>query len=108
MIDGSTVDNGREQVSSESSKTISYLWTAEEGTNTINIKLDNSDPVETTEENNEITKDVDIQEPSEDFELKSISWNDPLSVGEETIITITVANNGGKDANALISSAHIH
>ena len=104
MIEGSTVDNGREQVSSESSKTISYLWTAEEGTNTINIKLDNSDPVETTEENNEITKDVDIQEPSEDFELKSISWNDPLSVGEETIITVTVANNGGKDANALIST----
>jgi len=104
MIEGSTVDNGREQVSSESSKTISYLWTAEEGTNTINIKLDNSDPVETTEENNEITKDVNIQEPSEDFELKSISWNDPLSVGEETIITVTVANNGGKDANALIST----
>ncbi|MEC7976879.1 MAG: PKD domain-containing protein, partial [Candidatus Thermoplasmatota archaeon] len=65
---------------------------------------DNSDPVETTEENNEITKDIVIQEPREDFELKSISWNDPLFVGEETIITVTVANNGGKDGNALIST----
>ena len=104
MIDGSTVDNGREQISSESSKTITYLWTAEEGTNTVKIVLDNSDPVETTEENNEITKDIVIQETSEDFELKSISWNDPLFVGEETIITVTVANNGGKDGNALIST----
>ena len=104
MIDGSTVDNGREQISSESSKTITYLWTAEEGTSTVKIVLDNSDPVETTEENNEITKDIVIQEPREDFELKSISWNDPLFVGEETIITVTVANNGGKDGNALIST----
>jgi len=104
MIDGITVDNGREQISSESSKTITYLWTAEEGTSTVKIVLDNSDPVETTEENNEITKDIVIQEPREDFELKSISWNDPLFVGEETIITVTVANNGGKDGNALIST----
>ena len=104
MIDGSNVDNGREQISSESSKTISYLWTAEEGTSTVKVVLDNSDPVETTEENNEITRDIVIQEPSEDFELKSISWNDPLFVGEETIITVTVANNGGKDGNALIST----
>ena len=104
MIDGITVDNGREQISSESSKTVTYLWTAEEGTNTVKIVLDNSDPVETTEENNEITRDIVIQEPREDFELKSISWNDPLFVGEETIITVTVANNGGKDGNALIST----
>ena len=104
MIDGSTVDNGREQISSESSKTITYLWTAEEGTSNVKIVLDNSDPEETTEENNEITRDILIQEPREDFELKSISWNDPLFVGEETIITVTVANNGGKDGNALIST----
>ncbi len=104
IIDGSTVDNGREQISSESSKTITYLWTAVEGTNTVKIVLDNSDPVETTEENNEITRDIVIQEPSEDFELKSISWNDPLFVGEETIVTVTIANNGGKDGNALIST----
>ena len=104
MIDGITVDNGREQISSESSKTVTYLWTAEEGTNTVKIVLDNSDPVETTEENNEITRDIVIQEPREDFELKSISWNDPLFVGEETIITVTVTNNGGKDGNALIST----
>ena len=104
MIDGSAVDNGREQVSAESSKTITYLWTAEEGTSIVKVELDNSDPVETTEENNEVTKEIEIQEPKEDFELKSISWNDPLFVGEETIITVTVANNGGKDGNALIST----
>ncbi len=104
VIDGSTVENGREQVSSESSKTISYIWTAEEGTSIVKIQLDNADPVETTEENNEVTKEIEVQEPSEDFELKSISWNDPLFVGEETVITVTVANNGGKDGNALIST----
>ena len=104
MIDGITVDDGREQITSESSNTISYLWTAEKGISTIKIKLDNSDPVETTEDNNEITKDIEIKEPSEKFEFKSISWNDPLFVGEETVITVTVANNGGKDGNALIST----
>ncbi|MDC0243507.1 S8 family serine peptidase [Marine Group III euryarchaeote] len=104
MIDGSTVDNGREQISSESSKTISYLWTAEEGTSTVKVELNNADPVETTEENNEVTKEIEVKEPSEDFELKSISWNDPLFVGEKTVITVTVANNGGKDGNALIST----
>ena len=96
MIDGSTVDNGREQVSAESSKTISYLWTAEEGISIITVELNNADPVETTEENNEVTKEIEIQEPKEDFVLKSIYWNDPLFVGEETIITITVSNNGGR------------
>ena len=104
MIDGSAVDNGREQVSAESSKTISYLWTAEEGTSIVKVELDNADPVETTEENNEVTKEIEIQEPKEDFELKSIYWNDPLFVGEETIITITVSNNGGKEGSALVST----
>ena len=104
MIDGSAVDNGREQVSAESSKTISYLWTAEEGMSIVTVELNNADPVETTEENNEVTKEIEIQEPKEDFELKSIYWNDPLFVGEETIITITVSNNGGKEGNALVST----
>ena len=104
MIDGSAVDNGREQVSAESSKTISYLWTAEEGMSIVKVELNNADPVETTEENNEAIKEIEIQEPKEDFELKSIYWNDPLFVGEETIITITVSNNGGKEGNALVST----
>ena len=104
MIDGSAVDNGREQVSPESSKTISYLWTAVEGTSIVKVELGNADPAETTEENNEVAKEIEIQEPKEDFELKSIYWNDPLFVGEETIITITVSNNGGKEGNALVST----
>ena len=57
MIDGITLDNGREQVSAESSKTISYLWTAEEGMSIVKVELNNADPVETTEENNEVTKE---------------------------------------------------
>ena len=104
MIDGSAVDNGREQVSAESSKTISYIWTAEEGMSIVKVELNNADPVETTEENNEVTKEIEIQEPKEDFELKSIYWDDPLFVGEETIITITVSNIGGKEGNALVST----
>jgi hypothetical protein len=70
----------------------------------VKIRLDNSDPVETTEDNNEVTKDVEIQEPKENFELKSISWNDPLYVGEETTVTVTVANTGGKDGTAIVST----
>jgi len=104
MIDGDAVDSGTEQINSESSKIKSYVWSAEKGTHTINIKLDNSDPVETTEDNNEVMKEVEIQEPKEKFELKSISWNDPLYVGEETTVTVTVANTGGKDGTTIVST----
>ena len=52
MVDGETVYNGNEQINSESSKSLSYIWTAVKGTHTIKIKLDNSDPIETTEDNN--------------------------------------------------------
>jgi len=104
MIDGDTVDSGTEQVNSESSKTKSYVWSAEKGTHTVKIKLDNSDPVETTENNNEVTKEVEIEEPKEKFELKGISWNDPLYVDEETTVTVTVANTGGKDGTAIVST----
>ena len=68
------------------------------------IRLDNSDPAETTEDNNEITKEIEIQEPKENFELKSISWNDPLYVGEEATVTVTVANTGGKEGTAIVST----
>ena len=68
------------------------------------IKLSNSDPVETTEDNNEAIKEVEIQEPK-DFELKSIYWNDPLFVGENDN-NITVANKGGKGI-ALVSLMHL-
>jgi hypothetical protein len=104
LIDGDAVDSGNEQVNSESSKTKNYVWNAQKGTHNIKIRLDNSDPVETTEDNNEVTKEVEIQEPKEKFELKSISWNDPLYVGEETTVTVTVANTGGKDGTAIVST----
>ena len=104
MIDGDTVDSGTEQIDSESSEVKNYIWNAEKGTHTVKIKLDNSDPVETTEDNNEVTKEVEIQEPKENFEFKSISWNDPLYQGEETTITVTVENSGGKDGTAIVST----
>ena len=104
MISGNTVDSGSEQIDSESSEIKSYIWDAEKGTHTVKISLDNSDPAETTEDNNEITKEIEIQEPKENFELKSISWNDPLYVGEETTVTITVENTGGKDGTAIVST----
>ena len=49
-IDGDVVDSGSEQVDSESSEVKNYVWNAEKGTHSVKIKLDNSDPVETTEE----------------------------------------------------------
>ncbi len=104
MIDGDTVNSGNEQVNSESSKTKNYVWNAQKGTHIVKIKLDNSDPVETTEDNNEVTKEVEIQEPEENFEFKSISWNDPLYQGEETTITVTIENSGGKDGTAIVST----
>ncbi|OIR20178.1 MAG: hypothetical protein BEU04_03890 [Marine Group III euryarchaeote CG-Bathy1] len=104
MIDGNAVDSGNEQIDSESSEIKSYIWDAEKGTHTVKIRLDNSDPAETTEDNNEITKEIEIQEPKESFELKSISWNDPLYVGEEATVTVTVANTGGKEGTAIVST----
>ena len=104
MIDSNTVNSGSEQIDSESSKIKSYVWDAEKGTHTVKINLDNSDPAETTEDNNEITKEIEIQEPEENFKLNDISWNDPLYVGEETTVTVTVENTGGKDGTAIVST----
>ena len=103
IIDGNSVDSGTEQINSESYKVKNYVWNAVKGTHTVKIKLDNSDPLETTEDNNELTREVEIQEPKENFELKNIAWDDPLYEGEETTMTITVENSGGKDGNALVS-----
>ena len=104
IIDGSTVDSGTEQIDSESSEVKNYIWNAEKGIHTVKIKLDNSDPVETTEDNNEVTKEVEIQEPKENFELNSISWNDPLIVGETSTIFVTITNSGGKTGTATITT----
>ena len=60
--------------------------------------------METTEDNNVVIKDIEIEEPKENFELKSISWNDPLYQGEETTITVALENSGGKDGNAIVST----
>ena len=104
IIDGETFDNGNVQINSESSKSLEYIWNAVKGTHTIKIKLDNSEPAETTENNNEVSKDIEIGEPKENFELKSISWNDPVYQGEETTITVALENSGGKDGNAIVST----
>ena len=104
MIDSVTIDDGNLDVDAEGTEIVSYDWEAEKGNHNIKISLDNSDPVETTEDNNEVTKEVEIQEPKENFELKSISWNDPLIVGEATTIIVTINNNGGKSGIATITT----
>ena len=104
MIDSVTIDDGNLDVDAEGTEIVSYDWEAEKGNHNIKISLDNSDPVETTEDNNEVTKEVEIQEPKENFELKSISWNDPLTVGEATTIIVTINNNGGKSGIATITT----
>ena len=103
-IDGDVVDSGNEQIDSESFEEKNYVWNAEKGAHTVKIKLDNSNPVETTEDNNEVTKEVEIQEPKENFELNSISWNDPLIVGETSTIFVTITNSGGKTGTATITT----
>ena len=104
MIDSVTVDEGNVDVGSEGTEIVNYDWEAEKGNHNIKIELENSDPLETTENNNEIEKNIEVQEPEASFELKSISWNDPLTVGEATTIIVTINNNGGKSGMATITT----
>ena len=99
MIDGDSVDSGNEQIDSESSEIKDYIWIAEKGTHSVKIKLDNSNPVETTEENNEVEISVDVEESSAKFELVEIAWTDPVFKDEQTSVKIVVRNYGGKDGN---------
>jgi PKD repeat protein len=104
MINSVTVDEGNVDVGAEGTEIVSYDWEAEKGNHNIKIKLENSDPLETTENNNDIEKNIEVQEPEASFELKSISWNDPLTVGEATTIIVTINNNGGKSGMATITT----
>ena len=104
MIDSVTIDNGNLDVDAEGTEIVSYDWEAEKGTHNIKIKLENSDPLETTESNNEVDTDIEIQEPRANFELNSLSWNNPLTVGETTTIIVTINNNGGKSGIATITT----
>ena len=97
IINEDSVDSGNLQVNSESSETRNYAWTAEKGTHSIKIVLDNSDPSETTEENNEAEISVEVEEPSAKFELIEITWTDPLFKNEETAVKVVIRNYGGKD-----------
>ena len=99
MIDGDSVDSGNEQIDSESSEIKDYIWIAEKGTHSVKVKLDNSNPVETTEENNEVEISVDVEESSAKFELVEIAWTDPVFKDEQTSVKIVVRNYGGKDGN---------
>ena len=104
IIDSTTIDNGNVDIEAEGTEIISYNWEAEKGTHNIKIKLENSDPLETTESNNEVDTDIEIQEPRANFELNSLSWNNPLIVGEATTIIVTINNNGGKSGIATITT----
>ena len=97
IINGDSVNSGNLQVNSESSETRNYEWTAEKGTHSIKIVLDNSDPSETTEENNEAEISVEVEESSAKFELVEITWTDPLFKNEQTAVKVVIRNYGGKD-----------
>ena len=96
MIDSITTYSGNIDVEAEGKEVISYDWEAEKGTHNLEVLLENSDPVETTESNNEIDLDITVEEPKATFELNSISWDDPLFVGEATTILVSISNTGGK------------
>ena len=96
-IDGVTVDSGNSEVSGESSDEISYDWSASKGNHVVKVELENSEPAESSLENNEVEMNIDVEESSAKFELMEISWTDPVFKDEETAIKVSVKNFGGKD-----------
>ena len=96
-IDGVTVDSGNSEVSGESSDEISYDWSASKGNHVVKVELENSEPAESSLENNEVEMNIDVEESSAKFELMEISWTDPVFKDEETAIKVSIKNFGGKD-----------
>ncbi|MCS5650416.1 MAG: PKD domain-containing protein, partial [Dehalococcoidia bacterium] len=96
-IDGMTVDSGNSEVSGESSDERSYDWGASKGNHVVKVELENSEPAESSLENNEVEINIDVEESSAKFELMEISWTDPVFKDEETAIKVSVKNFGGKD-----------
>ncbi|MEC8875442.1 MAG: S8 family serine peptidase [Candidatus Thermoplasmatota archaeon] len=100
-IDDETVDSGDSEVNGESSEVVSYTWTASKGLHVVKVQLENSEPEESSVENNEVELDIEIEESSAKFELMTIAWTDPLFKDEETAIKVTVKNYGGKDGSVI-------
>jgi hypothetical protein len=96
-IDGVTVDSGNSEVSGESSDERSYDWSASKGNHVVKVELENSEPAESSLENNEVEINIDVEEASAKFELMEISWTDPVFKDEETAVKVSVRNYGGKD-----------
>jgi hypothetical protein len=96
-IDGVTVDSGNSEVSGESSDERSYDWSATKGNHVVKVELENSEPAESSLENNEVEINIDVEESSAKFELMEISWTDPVFKDEDTAIKVSVKNFGGKD-----------
>jgi len=96
-IDGLTVDSGNSEVSGESSDERSYDWSASKGEHVVKVELENSEPAESSLENNEVEININVEESSAKFELMEISWTDPVFKDEETAIKVSVKNFGGKD-----------
>jgi hypothetical protein len=96
-IDGVTVDSGNSEVSGESSDGRSYDWSASKGNHVVKVELENSEPAESSLENNEVEINIDVEESSAKFELMEISWTDPVFKDEDTAIKVSVKNFGGKD-----------
>ena len=96
-IDGMTEDSGNSEVSGESSDERSYDWGASKGNHVVKVELENSEPAESSLENNEVEININVEESSAKFELMEISWTDPVFKDEETAIKVSVTNFGGKD-----------
>ena len=69
------------------------------GTYDVIVILDNANPTETSEQNNLIKIEIEVEEATPKFELISISWEDPIYKDEKTLVSVTVENYGGEDGN---------
>ena len=90
---------GTVEVEGEESVTESYVWTALEGNFDLIVILGNSNPTETSEQNNYIEMELEIEKSAPKFELISISWEDPVYKDEKTLVSVSVENYGGEDGN---------
>ena len=98
-IDNEEIYSGTVEIEGEESVTESYSWTAIEGNFDLIVTLDNSNPTETSEQNNLIELELEIEKSAPKFELISISWEDPVYKDEKTLVSVSVENYGGEDGN---------
>jgi len=98
-LDDEDLYSGETEVDGESSVTKSYTWTTSKGKYDLSVILENSSPTETSEDNNEIKIEIEVEESTPKFNLISITLDDPIYKDEKTLVSIYVENYGGEDGN---------